>query len=218
MEYVEGARDLATYADDERLDLAARIALFRAVCAAVHHAHEKGVIHRDLKPGNILVDATGQPKVIDYGVARAIDHERAESMRTEAGFLLGTLQYLSPEQLSSGSDDVDVRSDVYALGVILYELVAGRPPYEWRAARSPKSSPGSAASRRARLHRTGATFRADRLDRLARAVQGARAALRLGGRARAEDLGRHVRDEPVSAGPPTAAYRLRKLVAATSSP
>jgi serine/threonine protein kinase len=79
MEYVEGARDLATYADDEGLDLAARIALFRAVCAAVHHAHEKGVIHRDLKPGNILVDATGQPKVIDYGVARAIDHERAEA-------------------------------------------------------------------------------------------------------------------------------------------
>ncbi len=211
MEYVEGARDLLSYADQERLDLRARIELFRGVCAAVHHAHQKGVIHRDLKPGNILVDAAGQSKVIDYGVARAIDREPAEGLRTQAGFLLGTLQYLSPEQLSSGSDEVDTRSDVYALGVILYELVAGRPPYE---VTGPIAEVVAGICER--MPRPPSAYACDlprEIDWIVLRALSKERERRYGSADElALDLGRHLGDEPVSAGPPTARYRLKKLV------
>ena len=133
MEYIANARTLTKYADDLGLPTRRRLDLFRSVCDAVAHGHQKGVIHRDLKPSNILVDATGQPKVIDFGVARATDSDVAlTTIQTGVGQLIGTLQYMSPEQFRGDPNDIDIRSDVYALGVVLYELLAGKPPYDVR--------------------------------------------------------------------------------------
>lgn len=133
MEYIADARTVTQYAHDLRLPSRHRLDLFRSVCDAVAHGHQKGVIHRDLKPSNILVNGSGQPKVIDFGVARATDSDMAlTTMQTDVGQLLGTLQYMSPEQFKADPKDIDVRSDVYALGVILYELLAGKMPYDVR--------------------------------------------------------------------------------------
>src|SRR5262249_53617673 len=108
----------------------ARLELVARVCDAVQHAHEQGVVHRDLKPANVLVEESGQPRVLDFGVARAADLGlTAGGGRTETGQLIGTLSYMSPEQASADPSATAPRGDVFALGLILYELLAHRPPY-----------------------------------------------------------------------------------------
>lgn len=129
MELVEGTR-LGVWTEGHHPDLRTRIALMIALCDAVHHAHQRGLIHRDLKPGNILVDADGRPRVLDFGVARPADADLGTSLVTSHGELVGTIAYMSPEQLGGDPNDLDTRSDVYALGIILYELLCGRPPLE----------------------------------------------------------------------------------------
>jgi eukaryotic-like serine/threonine-protein kinase len=133
LEYLAEAVPITDHARTRALDLHRRLDLFRQACAAVAHGHERGVIHRDLKPGNILVDAQGRAKVIDFGVARSTDADAAlTTLETDAGRILGTLQYMSPEQFAAGADEAGVRSDVYALGVVLFELLADRLPYDVR--------------------------------------------------------------------------------------
>src|SRR4029450_6212067 len=117
MEYVHGV-DLGAHAHQHNLTTRQRLELMIKVCQAGHHAHQKGVIHRDLKPGTILVDESGQPKVLDFGIARLTDADPAQTLSTSAGQLVGTITYMSPEQVSGDSQDVDTRSDVYSLGVI----------------------------------------------------------------------------------------------------
>ena len=130
MELIEGARSVTGFAEHRQLALRDRVELFAQVCEAVHHGHTKGVIHRDLKPSNILVNREGHPKIIDFGVARAADAEQTpSSLNTRTGQLVGTLQYMSPEQCRADPHAIDIRSDIYALGVILYELLAGKLPY-----------------------------------------------------------------------------------------
>ena len=130
MEFIRGM-PLDEYARSRGLNAAARLELLARVCDAVQHAHDKGVIHRDLKPGNILVDETGQPKVLDFGVAHVTAADLLTSAsRTQAGQLLGTLSYMSPEQIAADPAGLDGRSDVYTLGVILFELLAHRLPYQ----------------------------------------------------------------------------------------
>lgn len=132
MELIEGA-PISEYADDAGLGLRERLALMARVCDAAHHAHQRGVIHRDLKPGNILVNAAGDPKIVDFGIAGDLggagDAARAV---THTGQLLGTLAYMAPERLSGGRV-TDARSDIYSLGVVLYELLAGRLPHGFAA-------------------------------------------------------------------------------------
>jgi len=132
MELVPDAAPITVYADRHGLTLRARLVMIASVCDAVHHGHQHGVIHRDLKPANVLVDGDGRAKVIDFGVARIAD-AGAESLTVQLGGpqLIGTLNYMSPEQYGAPGE-VDIRSDVYSLGVMLYELVSGRLPYDLR--------------------------------------------------------------------------------------
>lgn len=133
MELVRGV-SITRYCDENRVDVRERLNLFVAICQAVQHAHLKGIIHRDLKPGNILVthvDGRAVPKVIDFGVAKAIDHKLTDgSLAASTAMIIGTPAYMSPEQADPLSKDIDTRTDVYALGIVLYELLVGSPPHE----------------------------------------------------------------------------------------
>jgi hypothetical protein len=131
MEYVPDAKPITTFSRDQKLPLRDRLALFAQVCDAVAHGHERGVVHRDLKPGNILIDAEGQPKVIDFGVAKSTDSDLTLTRQSDSGSIVGTVQYMAPEQFVEGHEarSIDSRADVYALGVVLYELVSGELPY-----------------------------------------------------------------------------------------
>src|SRR5262249_46703789 len=142
MELIAGL-PLDRYASEHALDAPGRLELLARVCDAVQHAHERGVIHRDLKPANVLVEPSGQPRVLDFGVARAADlGQTAGGGRTEAGQLLGTLAYMSPEQASGDPSALGPRTDVYALGVILYELLAHQLPYRLDGLPLPEAARG----------------------------------------------------------------------------
>jgi tetratricopeptide (TPR) repeat protein/tRNA A-37 threonylcarbamoyl transferase component Bud32 len=131
MEYIPNAKAITVYAEEKKLPPRERLTLFTHVLDAVHHGHQKGIIHRDLKPSNILVDSHGLVRIIDFGVARSTDSDLAvTTLQTDVGQLIGTLQYMSPEQCEADPHDIDIRSDVYALGVVLYELLCGRRPYD----------------------------------------------------------------------------------------
>lgn len=130
MEYVKG-RSITDFVRETNPGVTARLELVAQVCDAVQHAHQRGIIHRDLKPANILVDESGHPKVLDFGVARATDGDlQVTTLRTDLGQLIGTLAYMSPEQVLGDPREVDTRSDVYALGVVLYQLLAGHLPLD----------------------------------------------------------------------------------------
>lgn len=237
MELVRGA-PITDFAADDRLDLDARLDLFLDVCRAVQHAHDRGFVHRDLKPTNLLVSRDADEsrvKVIDFGVAKAIaSTEESTPQHTHHGQLLGTLEYMSPEQ-AEGTLDVDGRSDVYSLGVILYELLVGvlplvdrrteRVSYSEVQRRLRDSTPERPSTRLARLH-DASTRHAERcgtdvsalsrrlrgdLDWIVlRALERDRAARYPTPRALAEDLERHRNHLPIEAGPPRLTTRARK--------
>jgi len=213
MEFVDGARDVLTYAREQDLDLRSRLDLMLSVLAAVQHGHQQGVVHRDLKPQNVLVDADGRARVIDFGIARAVgEGPRAlaapDTQLTGAGEILGTLGYMSPEQFSGDSRSVDTRSDVYSLGVVLHELVCDRPPFDLRG-RSLFEISRIVRERPAQLPRELQTdlgwivlkaLEKEPDDRYASASE------------LAADLERFLADAPVEAGAPSNSYRLKKFV------
>ncbi len=210
MEYVAGALPIAEYSDKARLTLRQRLELFAGVCDAVHHGHQRGVIHRDLKPSNILVDSAGHAKVIDFGVARSIDSDLADvSVQTSYGQLVGTLPYMSPEQCAADPRDLDVRSDVYSLGVVMYELLCGRMPYD--VSHLP-------ALEAARVVCEQAPKRASKVNRMVRgdletivhtAFEKERARRYQSVAELAQDIRRFLGGQPVAAHPPSVVYQLR---------
>ena len=240
MEYVPGVA-ITEHCDTHRLSIRERLELFEAVCEGVQHAHQKAIIHRDLKPSNVLVtvqDGRATPKIIDFGVAKATSQRLTEhTMQTQLGQVVGTLEYMSPEQAELTGQDIDTRTDIYALGVMLYELLTGELPFEPRALRSqsfddlrrtirevdpPRPSTRLGHSR-ADLERTAQHRRSDPAS-LPRQLRGdldwiTMKALekdrtrRYGSASElAADIRRHLDDQPVIASPPGASYRLHKLL------
>jgi tetratricopeptide (TPR) repeat protein/predicted Ser/Thr protein kinase len=211
MEFIHGS-PLTRYAADRHLGLSQRLELIAKVCDAVHHAHQKGVIHRDLKPGNILVDVSGQPKVLDFGIARMTDADiRTTTMQTGVGQLIGTIAYMSPEQVAGDSRQLDTRSDVYALGVILYELLAGRLPIDISEQTIPGAARLIAEEEPTSLSSINRTFRGDVETIVAKALEKDKDRRYQSAAALAADIRRYLSDEPISARPASAAYQLRKF-------
>lgn len=203
MEYIDEALPITAYATTRRLSIADRVRLFREACVAVAHGHRMGIIHRDLKPANVLVDATGGVKIIDFGVAHCTEHEASlATMHTTAGHLVGTLQYMSPEQFDGSADTLDVRADVYSLGVVLYELLTGRLPYDinrravYDAARIVKEVVP------APLSRTSRHLRGDLDTIAAKCLEKDRSRRYANAADLEDDLARHLRGESIAARPP----------------
>jgi len=209
MELVDGLA-LTRFARDRGLAARDRLALLLKICEAVEHAHQRGVIHRDLKPGNILVTAAGEPKVLDFGVARTVDHDAHATMATRAGQIVGTPSYMSPEQIE-GDPGLDTRTDVYALGVIAYELLAGKLPFDF------SSTPITEAARILReRHATPLTLHSRELAGdteliVATAMHRDRDRRYQSAAAMAEDLRRLLAGLPIAARRDSPAYVLGKL-------
>lgn len=240
MEYVPGV-SITTYADRQRLGLRERLELFMQACAAVQHAHQKAIIHRDLKPSNMLVTVQDDKpllKVIDFGVAKAVSSRLTDrTFFTETGQLVGTPEYMSPEQAEAMGVDVDTRTDVYSLGVVLYELLSGALPFDPKSLRSAgyqeiqriirEVDPPAPSTRLSALTETLASIAACRqieprklettlkgeLDWIVmKSLEKDRTRRYESAGALAGDVARYLADEPIAASPPSKLYRSRKFV------
>lgn len=209
MEFIRGTT-LLEYAHVQHLGTRQRLELIVKVCDAVHHAHQRGVIHRDLKPGNILVDETGHPKILDLGIARLTNVDEQRTRQTDLGQLLGTLAYMSPEQLLADPSQLDPRTDVYSLGVILFELLAGRLPYTIsrrldeavHTIREEDPTPLSSISH---------SYRGDIEVIVAKALEKNKMQRYSSAADLAADIQRYLRDEPIVARRPSTLYQLQKF-------
>jgi len=211
MELVEG-ETLTQYAERHKLAVRQRLELICRICDAVHHAHQKGVVHRDLKPANILIDAAGQPKVLDFGVARATDGDLlVTTLQTTMGRLVGTVAYMSPEQVSGDPRQLDTRSDVYGLGVICYELLTGRTPIEIRQRTLPDAVRAVVEDEPTALGSINRLYRGDVETIIAKALEKDKERRYQSASELAQDIRRYLADQPITARPPTTLYQFRKF-------
>jgi len=212
MEYIPNAKTITEYADEKNLGTKKRMSLFTKVCDAIQHGHLKGIVHRDLKPGNILVDSSGQPKVIDFGVARSTDSDMVlTTLQTDVGQLIGTVQYMSPEQCEADPSDIDTRSDVYALGVILYELLTGKPPYSLQRMAIHEAVRIVREEEPAKLSTIGRHLRGDIETIAMKALEKDRERRYQSATELKQDIQHYLEDEPISAKPPGFIDYLRRF-------
>lgn len=210
MEYVHGL-PLTEYAQQNTLSARERLRLIQRVCEAVHHAHQRGLIHRDLKPANILVDASGQPKILDFGIAQMTDQEAEMTRQTSVGQLLGTLSYMSPEQMLGDPYEIDTRADVYALGVILYELLSGTRPYSITKKPIHEAAQIIREQEPAPLGVANRAYRGDVETIVHKALEKDKSRRYASAAGLAGDIGRYLNDEPITAHPPSAMYQAGKF-------
>ncbi|MHC4211225.1 MAG: tetratricopeptide repeat protein [Planctomycetota bacterium] len=211
MELVKG-RPLIEYCESRKLETRGRLDLFVKVCDAVQYAHLKGVIHRDLKPDNVLVDDFGEPKVLDFGVARATGSDlQVTTLRTDIGQLIGTVPYMSPEQVTGDPTELDTRSDVYSLGVVLYELMCGRLPHDLRQKSIPEAARVIREEDPTPLSSINRVFRGDVETIVAKALEKEKDRRYQSPAELAADVRHYVADEPIVARPPSTFYQLRKF-------
>ena len=209
MEFIQG-QALDQYAEAKKLTTRQRLQLMIQICEAVQHAHERGIIHRDLKPSNILVEESGQPKILDFGVARMTDADTQATRQTDLGQLIGTVAYMSPEQVTGDPLEIDTRSDIYTLGMILYQLLAGRLPYmvtrhlpqALQMIREQEPSPLSSINR---------IYRGDIETIASKALEKEKSRRYASAADLAQDLRRYLEHLPIAARPPGAAYQLGKF-------
>jgi len=199
------------FVEQRQLNLRARLELIAKICDAVNHAHQRGLIHRDLKPANILVDQEGQPKILDFGVARVTDSDAEMTRQTDVGVLIGTLAYMSPEQVAADTLDLDIRSDVYALGVIAYELLAGKPPLDTNRKALHEVVQAIQEVDPAPLSSINRIYRGDIETIVAKALEKDKARRYASAADLAADIRRYLTDQPIVARPPSTTYQLKNF-------
>ncbi len=214
MELVTG-RPLDEYVEHAALPPASKLALFLRICRAVAYAHQRGVIHRDLKPSNVLISDAGEPKVLDFGLAKLLEPDEGETNATvlaEDGRIQGTLPYMSPEQVQGRITEIDVRSDVYSLGVILHELLSGKLPYPIDRRRLADSARTICEAPPQRLTGVDGSLRVEAEAIIRKAMEKEPDCRYSSAAAMADDIHRLLTGQPILARPPTFSYQFRKLV------
>jgi eukaryotic-like serine/threonine-protein kinase len=210
MEYIRG-QPITDYVQSKSLPIGSRLDLFAKVCDAIHHAHQQGIVHRDIKPANIMVDQGGQPKVLDFGVARLVDNDQRMTRQTEDGQFIGTLAYMSPEHASAKPDQIDIRSDIYALGVVLYEMLSGKMPYCVDGCSIVDAVRVIQENDPTRLSSVHKRYSGDIEVIVNKALEKNKDKRYQSAAELAADIRRHLNDQPILARAPSRAYQLQKF-------